>query len=391
MEEKIHLIYCTKCISPNTRPNSFFHEDGVCSACRFADENAFVDRRRRFQELEKLLELSRKGSAVWDSVVGVSGGKDSTRQAMWVREKLGRTPLLVNVVYPPRQLSEVGAANISNLIALGFDCEHVFPAPQTSRRLFRESFLRFGNAFVASEMVLFAAVQRIALERDIPIVFWGENAALQVGDKATLGQSVWDGNYLRDSNTLAGGDISWMVEAIGPDVNLSQYRYPSREDLRGAVDTVFLGPAWDDWFSSVNSTFSLLHGFSGTHLEPLQSGDLFQTEMVDEPFFAVNHWLKYIKYGFGRGTDQANQLIRLGAISREEGARIAMEMDPVLNPSQLDDFLHYVNLDLAEWKFLLQKFTNPFLFDLEDGILTSLFVPGENAEIGRADLVKNDL
>ncbi len=381
LNEALDLRYCKKCVTPNTRPNVFFREDGVCEACHFVASNSGVDWDRRLEELRRILDSNRKSVGPWDCIVGVSGGKDSTRQAIWVREKLDYKVLLVNVSYPPRQLSEVGALNISNLINLGFDCEHILPAPKTSRKLFRECLLEFGNAFVASEMVLVSAVQRVALERDIPLVFWGENPALQVGDQGTLGANMWDGNRLRDSNTLKGGDISWMRKFVGLDTNLSFYQYPAREYLSDAVQTIFLGPAWDNWYASINSTFALLHGFSGSDLKPAQSGDLYQTEMVDEPYFSVNHWLKYLKYGFGRGSDQANQLIRLGRITREEGALIARKMDPVLDSGQLDSFLDYAEIKDREWREIVQRFRNPYLFDLQGDLLVPRFLPGVDAEI----------
>ena len=57
----------------------------------------------------------------FDCIIGVSGGKDSTRQALFIREKLKMRPLLVCCTYPPEQLTDLGAKNLSNLIKLGFD------------------------------------------------------------------------------------------------------------------------------------------------------------------------------------------------------------------------------------------------------------------------------
>ena len=39
-------------------------------------------------------------SSHFDCVVGVGGGKDSTRQAHWVRDRLGLGPLLVLPISP---------------------------------------------------------------------------------------------------------------------------------------------------------------------------------------------------------------------------------------------------------------------------------------------------
>ena len=53
--------------------------------------------------------------------IGVSGGKDSTRQSIYVRDHLKLKPILICCSYPPEQISEIGAANIENLNELGFD------------------------------------------------------------------------------------------------------------------------------------------------------------------------------------------------------------------------------------------------------------------------------
>ena len=106
--------------------------------------------------------------------MGVSGGKDSTRQAHWVRDRLGLKPLVVCCGYPPKQMSEIGALNLSNLISMNFDVMVVTPAPKTSSELSLQSFKQFGNVCKSSEMALFATVPRLAIEFVSIQFFWGE-------------------------------------------------------------------------------------------------------------------------------------------------------------------------------------------------------------------------
>ena len=117
------MKYCKICLQPDTRPGTFFSENGICPACNYYHTvSAAADWQERFDEIQKFLEsYERKPGQHFDCIIGVSGGKDSTRQALWVRDKLGLKPLLVCLTYPPEQLTERGADNISNLIELGFD------------------------------------------------------------------------------------------------------------------------------------------------------------------------------------------------------------------------------------------------------------------------------
>ena len=64
---------------------------------------------------------------------GGKWGKDSTRQALWVRDKLKLKPLLVCCTYPPEQLTELEQKNLSNLIELGFDLIVTSPAPKVGK------------------------------------------------------------------------------------------------------------------------------------------------------------------------------------------------------------------------------------------------------------------
>ncbi len=380
--KRFELIYCTVCLNSNLRPNSKFDVNGRCSSCSFAELNQREYFPERLKELRSLVsELKGASSSGYQAIVGVSGGKDSTRQALWVRERLGIEPLLVSVAYPPRQMTSIGAKNISNLINLGFDCEQIFPAPKASRELFRQSFMRFGNAFIASEMALFGGVQKIALSRNIPLVLWGENPALQVGDHSTLGESIWDGNKLRNMNTLSGGNFSWIEEILKGEGLTWPYSFPTVTEMEGRVNTVFLGPAWDNWTQLANAEYAILHGFHGSNLASEVSGDFLRVGAVDDELVMVNFYLKYAKFGFSRGTEVANVLIRSGKITRGEGVEMAQELDPKLADSVLQDFLIYASLSATEFDSVVDKFRNRFLFDYQGGKLIPRFTVGESATL----------
>ena len=364
------MRYCQKCLSPDTRPLSRFNSDGICSACEFASQSHDENYEKRLAELKRLIRKILKGrkQVRWDSIVGVSGGKDSTRQALWVREKLGLTPLLVSVAYPPMQISQNGVDNLSNLASLGFDVLMLGPAPRLSQELVREAFLRFCNWCKATEMALFAGVPRIALDRKIPLIFWGENPALQVGDIGTLGGSIWDGNNLVNSNTLAGGDLSWFHEVAGDERRLLFYEFPKKPELiKHKINTLFLGPAWKDWSAITNSRVALTYGLKYRGGRPEDTGDLLGTNMVDEDWTIVNFLLKYYKFGFSRGTEYANELIRGHKITREEGIEFAEKYDEACAPQYITSFCRYIGLTEDEFWQTVRRFSPPALFDWSTG------------------------
>ncbi len=361
------MRYCRTCLNTDTRPNSLLGDDGICLPCQFATDTDPVDHAARLLELRAAVQrLTRRTRGNrWPCLVGVSGGKDSTRQALWVREQLGLEPLLVSVAYPPRQMSHMGARNISNLTDLGFDVLFIGPAPRRSRDLVRESFLRFGNWARPTEMALFAGVPRIAIEKRIPLILWGENSALQVGETGMLGTSIWDGNNLRSMNTLSGGDLGWFVEVAGsPDV-LRPYQFPSVEEMeRARVQTIFLGPAWRDWSAEQNSLIALTHGLTFRPLDGPVTDDPFGTSSIDDDFMTVNHFVKYFKFGFGRATDTYNLAIRSGLLSRDAAIPLVERHDGQCPDEDVAAFSTYIGITVEEFWSVVRRFSDPELFDL---------------------------
>ena len=129
------MRFCKRCIEPDTRPGAEFDDEGICMPCRYTENAPVVDWDARRAELQELADWAKGAtSSSYDCIVPVSGGKDSTRQALYVRDELGLQPLLVTCAYPPEEQSERGAHNMANLVELGFDAHYISPAPDLWRR-----------------------------------------------------------------------------------------------------------------------------------------------------------------------------------------------------------------------------------------------------------------
>jgi N-acetyl sugar amidotransferase len=371
--------YCPICVQPDTRPNAEFTDDGICSACDYFQALQHVDWQERHEILEDLLaRFPRACGQQFDCIIGVSGGKDSTRQALYVRDKLGRRPLLACLSYPPRQVTERGVANISNLIELGFDTVISAPAPETWRTLMRIAFAKFTNWARSTELALFSSVPQLALRYKIPLVLWGENPGLQLGDKKTLGRTGYDGNNLRYMNTLSGGGLDWMLEGgIAPE-QLLAYRYPSVDEFDAAgLTIVYLGWFLGDWSLVNNALYSCASGLEKRDDTVENTGDLFGVTSLDEDWVTLNQMIKYYKFGFGRVTDYVNEEIRLGRMTREYGTRLVEMYDDSCAPSYIESFCDYIGISVDEFWSHVRKSVNRTLFDVRpDGSIERRFTVG---------------
>lgn len=359
------MKYCTRCLQTDTRPNTWFTPDGLCPACDYFERRADVNWQERFEILQDLLtRFPRKPGQMFDCIIGVSGGKDSLRQALWVRDKLGLKPLLVCLSYPPEQVTERGVNNLSNLIDLGFDVVVSAPAPQTWRKLMRVSFDRFTNWARSTEMALFSSVPQLAIRYGIQLILWGENPGLQLGDLKTLGRTGYDGNNLRHMNTLSGGALDWMLDVASLQ-DMVPYQYPTpREFDENGLQIVYLGWFLGDWSLINNGMYSAVNGLQLRTDQVENTGDLRGVTSLDEDWVTLNQMIKYYKFGFGRVTDYCNEEIRIGRMSRDEGIVLVSEYDHSCSDAYIASFCDYIGIRVDEFWAQVRRSVNKNLFEV---------------------------
>ena len=373
------MKYCKTCIQPDTRPNSQFTENGICPACNYFDILQHVDWQERYEILVDLLEdFPRREGQHFDCIIGVSGGKDSNRQALFVRDQLGMKPLLVCLSYPPQQVTERGVDNISTLIESGFDVVLSSPAPETWRQLMRASFDKFTNWCRSTELALFSSVPQIAIRYNIPLILWGENPGLQLGDLKTLGRTGYDGNNLRHMNTLSGGGMDWILDSGFQPRELLPYVYPSSGEFdMSKLQIVYLGWFLGDWSLVNNASYSCVNGLEIREDTVQHTGDLFGVTSLDEDWVTLNQMIKYYKFGFGRVTDYANEEIRLGRMTREKGISLVEAYDDASCDEYIDSFCAYIDIPVTRFWEQVRASVNQELFSVDrDGSIRRKFKVG---------------
>jgi hypothetical protein len=91
--------------------------DGICDACRVAEQKQTIDWNSREEQLLQLLDRYRSKDGSYDCLVPGSGGKDSAYQAHVLKYKYGMHPL--TVTWPPILYTEYGYQNWKNWIDVG--------------------------------------------------------------------------------------------------------------------------------------------------------------------------------------------------------------------------------------------------------------------------------
>jgi len=353
------MKFCTKCVMPSTKPDLHFDEEGVCDACRSQEaKNQKIDWISREKEFLGIVQQYKKNPD-YDCIIGVSGGKDSTFQVIKAKE-LGLNPLCV--CFEPTIPTEIGRKNLENLNNLGVDLIHVKRNPIVYKKLAREAIKRTGDCEWQHHIGLFTVVPHFAVKFNIPLIIWGESPQIEYGGPAnSKTRNILDRQWLEEFGGLLGNRISDMVGVDGiTERDLSLYMYPKDEDIhRVGVTGLFLG-YYFKWDLREVLKKSQANGFSTT-IRPVET-TYENFENLDCYSNHVHDYLKYVKYGFGRATDNACLDIRLGYIKREEAVRLVGKYDGIPPRLAIEEYLRYTGFTHEEFDTIVDSFTNKKIF-----------------------------
>jgi len=349
---------------PNTKPDLHFDESGVCDACRTqSDKDTDIDWKQREKHFLALVDKY-KSNNDYDCIIGVSGGKDSTFQVLKVLE-MGLNPLCI--CFEPTIPTEIGRKNLDNLNNLGVDLIHIKRNPIVYKKLAKEAFKRTGDNEWQHHLGIFTVVPKFAVKFNIPLIIWGESPQMEYGGPAaSKDRNFLDRQWLEEFGGLLGNRITDMVGVDGlTSKDLSLYTYESDESInKVGVTGLFLG-YYFKWDLREVVKKSKEHGFSitdrpvETTYENFENLDCYSNHLHD--------YLKYVKYGFGRATDNACLDVRLGYINREEAVRLVRKYDGIPPKKAIKEYIEYTGFSKDEFFKIIDSFTNKRIFERDEG------------------------
>ena len=365
------IKYCNKCLFPETKPDLSFDDHGVCSACIAAEEKwNGIDWKQREIEFHEIVNYYKKkeGEIGYDCIIPVSGGKDSTYQAYFMKEVCGMNPLCV--CFETTYVTDLGRQNLDNLSKMGMDVIHFKKNDAVYKKMVIESFKRVGDEMWPNHIGIFTIPVMIAVKFNIPLIIWGENSQQEYGgpNLDSVKNRVLNRKWLEEFGGLLGHRIQDMIGVEGiTEKELTPYIYPSDEEIeKVGVTGLFLG-SYFFWDARKQLEIVKKYGFQLKEDGPTE-GTYTNYENIDEKLVSLHDYLKYVKYGFGRATDHANIDIRNNRISREEGLELVKKYDGKYPHFGVKSFVEYSGMSKNEIDEIIDSFTNPVLFKTnEDG------------------------
>lgn len=350
--------FCTRCVISNMRPRITFDAEGVCSACRFAEQKANTDWDERDRQLRILLNEHRKGNGEFDVIVPCSGGKDGSYVAHLLKHEYGMTPLCVS--WSPLLATDIGRQNLDAFVASGFDLVQGRPNGLTVRKLTRLAFEHMGDPFQPFIYGQTNFPLKISMCYDIPLVMYGEDGEAEYGGSVTKARPSRVPADHNDQYFSGKPPEFWTQHGL-TKAELAPFGLPLIQPHNSRPQIHFLSyyKKWDPqenyYYCSENTGF--------TANTERSEGTYSKYASLDDRLDGFHYYLGYLKFGIGRATSDAAHEIRDGKITREEGIALVKRFDGEVPKKHLFDFCDFV--DMPEWEIdrVCEKWRNRILFN----------------------------
>ena len=363
MQNKV--FWCRNCLNMSTRPRIEFDNKGWCNACQWSEEKKIFDWGTREKELKDLLDKFRSKKGGFDCVVPVSGGKDGSHVAYTLKHKHGMNPLCITVA--PALALDIGNQNLKNFINSGYNHLHINTDVNIMQKLNKIGFIEKGFPYYGWLIAIQSAVIRTALNFNIPLLFYGEDGEVEYGGSTeTKNTSLLSIDYQKKVWFEGGYDLVMnKMKHVTPS-DLYFWNFPDEEEIGEKELHTATWSYFESWDSYRNYITAKEHcGLQEN--EDSGSGTFTNFSQNDQALYSLHTYLMYLKFGFGRATQDSGIEIRRGSMTRSQALNLVKMYDNGYPDEFMDLYLDYYEMTQDEFDKVLDKYANRDLFDKING------------------------
>jgi len=356
-----NIFWCKGCLNMSTRPRIEIDKDGYCNACNWVKEKKTLNWSKREQELKQLIKDT-KSSSIYDCIVPVSGGKDGTYVTHQLKKRYNLKPLCITVK-PPMEL-EIGKKNLENFIKEDIDHMHISPSLKAMSALDTVGFLDYGQGYYGWMTALHSAIVRIANNLDINLIIYGEDGEVEYGGTT---KHKYDPCYGIDH--MKKVFLNNTYEDIMKKSNLSDsdkywFSFPKNYSKNIKITHYSYFENWDPYQNYLLAK----EKYGLEDLSASNTGTFTNFAHNDQALSALHYYLMYIKFGFGRATQDAGIEIRRGAMTRDQAINLVNLYDGVFPEEHVDKYLEYFGISDAKFFENIDKWANKKLFEKKNSV-----------------------
>ena len=391
---KPNLSYCKQCTFPSSSAVPLeYDNNGICSGCQTSNQRLNIDWSRREKLFLDLIEQYKSKNNYYDCLIPVSGGKDSYYQIHKIKE-YGLNPLLVT--YHGNNYTETGMENLNNMRDV-FNVDHIFftPSINTLKKMNRVCQILMGDMNWHAHAGIYTYPMRVAIEKKIPLMVWGEHGFMDLGGMYSYNDFVEFTYRYRFEHALRGFEwydiIKASIKYNDPieEKEMIQWKYPTDDEiesvgLRGIYISNFF-----KWEANKHGKMMVeKYGFKlpGT---PFERTYRKMSNLDDMHENGIHDYMKWVKFGYGRATDHTSKDIRDGLIDRNQGIMEVLKRDHIKS-KDLRRWLKYVGWGEKKFDEIADKFRDPSVWWISGNTWIKKDIDGVEREYGKVNLTKKD-
>ena len=389
------MQYCRSCTYPFVAVNLAVDDDGICSACHTAEAfealtpEFWAQRKTLFERKVEELKKNR-GDSDYDCIVPVSGGKDSYWQTHIMAAEYGLKPLLVT--YHGNNYLPEGNYNRDRMREV-FNCDHLVmgPSVEVLKKLNRLCFRKMGDMNWHGHCGIFTLPIQMAVRFNIPLMIWGE-IAWDISGMYDPNDFVEFSARVRHEHGLRG--FEWYDMLNDPQEPLKENdlmwaKYPSDDQiLQTGVRGLYIGNffKWDPYKHT--QLMKDLYGWKESE-KPFDRTYRRASNLDDRYENGIHDLLKFVKFGYGRGSDHSSKDVRTGYMTREEAVEMVRKYDHVVS-DDLQYWLDYVDMSEEEFWRTADRFRDPRVWWVENGQWHKDNIWGGSSAYGEVHLTQEE-
>jgi hypothetical protein len=268
-----------------------------------------------------------------------------------------------------------------------FDADHLVFGPSVSvlKKLNRLGFKVMGDMNWHAHCGIYTYPIQIATMMKIPMVVWGETF-WDISGMFSPDDFVEFSARTRHEHALRGYEWYDLVGQEGlVEKDFMWAKYPSDEEI---LNTGVRGLCIGNYFNwDPNSQTEIIkekYGWKASDRE-FQRTYRKMSNLDDRYENGAHDLLKFIKFGYGRGSDHASKDIRTGYMTRDKGIEMVRKYDHVVS-DDLYYWLEYVQMQEEEFWSIADTFRDPRVWWIENGQWWKDNIWGEASEYGGVHL-----
>jgi hypothetical protein len=346
---------CKKCILPDCYPDIRFDSAGVCNFC-LVESKTEKTRGTKFgkRDLDTIIQSHKGKSQKYDAIVGLSGGKDSTYVAYYLKKEYDLKLLGLN--YNIGYRSSYAVRNLELVTDnLGIDLLTIRPNRKFLRKLFAHFLRNRGEFCSVCNNLGYLIGASLSWNQKLSLGFsplmvggWSKEYEFQDGISVTSMQYFFENltqellEELIIQPFIEKGVVSKFMQLKDP--RQAQIGTPDHKRLGDHAMNFIQLPDYIEW--NIREIPHVLSEELGWTHPP----DVHESHF-DCSLFPLKEYLKFKKYGLTQETIKNSRLIRKGLMTREEALE-RMSLEQTTEPMILESFFNELAItkDDVNWQ-----------------------------------------